>query len=149
MPELGLPDLASPAPLVEGLCHGRRSFSDLRRIDLAGPILGLLTWRQRKELDRLAPERVRVPSGRELRLRYEPEGPPILAARVQQLFGLTETPRVAQGRVPVVVHLLAPSGRPVQVTQDLASFWRNTYPEVRRELRGRYPKHAWPEDPFS
>jgi ATP-dependent helicase HrpB len=75
--------------------------------------------------------------------------PPVLAARIQELFGLAETPRVAAGRVPVLLHLLAPNGRPQQVTQDLKSFWATTYKEVRKELQGRYPKHAWPEDPWN
>ena len=83
-----------------------------------------------------------------MRLRYEPGRPPVLAARIQDLFGLTETPTVAGGRVPVLLHLLAPNGRPQQVTDDLASFWETTYREVRKELKGRYPKHAWPEDPL-
>jgi ATP-dependent helicase HrpB len=83
-----------------------------------------------------------------VRLAYEIGRPPVLAARIQELFGLCETPRVARGRVAVLLHLLAPSGRPQQVTDDLASFWRTTYPEVRKELRARYPRHAWPEDPL-
>ncbi len=88
-----------------------------------------------------------MPSGSHIRLEYAPGRPPILAARIQELFGLAETPRLAGGRVAVLLHLLAPNGRPQQVTQDLASFWRTTYPVVRKELAGRYPKHAWPEDP--
>ena len=93
------------------------------------------------------PTTLRLPSGREARLVYERGKPPSLAARIQDLFGLGATPRIAAGRVPVVLHILAPSNRPVQVTEDLASFWSRTYPEVRRQLRGRYPKHAWPESP--
>ena len=88
-----------------------------------------------------------MPSGSHVRVVYEPGRPPVLAARIQELFGLTATPRVAGGRVPVLLHLLAPNGRPQQVTDDLAGFWERTYPEVRRELAGRYPKHAWPADP--
>src|SRR5256885_337691 len=80
---------------------------------------------------------------------YSPTPPPVLAVRIQELFGLTETPRVAGGRVKVLLHLLAPNYRPQQVTDDLASFWANTYPQVRKDLRGRYPKHAWPEDPLA
>src|SRR5205807_7670013 len=89
------------------------------------------------------------PSGNEIRLRYEEGRPPVLAARIQELFGLRETPRLAAGRAPVLLHLLAPNHRPQQVTDDLASFWSRTYPEVRKELRARYPRHAWPEDPWS
>jgi ATP-dependent helicase HrpB len=90
-----------------------------------------------------------VPSGSRIALKYEPGRPPILAVRIQEVFGLLDTPRVAGGRVRVLLHLLAPNYRPQQVTDDLASFWANTYPQVRKELRARYPKHAWPEDPLS
>ena len=99
--------------------------------------------------EREAPERLPVPSGSRIRLRYEEGKAPVLAARIQEVFGLLETPTVAGGRVKVLMHLLAPNQRPAQVTQDLASFWANTWPQVRKELRGRYPKHAWPEDPLT
>jgi ATP-dependent helicase HrpB len=89
-----------------------------------------------------------IPSGRHARLVYEPDRPPVLAVRLQELFGWTETPRVARGRVPVLLHLLGPNYRPVQITSDLRSFWATTYHQVRKDLRGRYPKHAWPEDPL-
>jgi ATP-dependent helicase HrpB len=112
-------------------------------------VRGLLTASQRAALEREAPERIAVPSGSRIALRYEPGRPPVLAARIQELFGLRETPRVAAGRVPVLLHLLAPNRRPQQVTDDLASFWRTGYPQVRKELRARYPRHAWPEDPLS
>src|SRR5206468_437974 len=90
-----------------------------------------------------------VPSGSRVALRYEAGRPPVLAVRIQELFGLRATPRVAGGRVPVLLHLLAPNMRPQQVTDDLESFWSRTYPSIRNELRRRYPKHAWPEDPLS
>jgi ATP-dependent helicase HrpB len=156
MPELELPDLATE--LVENLlpgliaagattAGGLRSFADLRRLPLADVLRGTLPHHQLQALDREAPERIRVPSGSRVRLRYRGEEPPVLPVRIQEVYGLTQTPRVAGGRVPVLLHLLAPNMRPQQVTDDLASFWRNTYPEVRKELAGRYPKHAWPEDP--
>jgi len=104
---------------------------------------------QTAALDREAPERLRVPSGSRIRLDYEPGTPPVLAVRLQELFGMTETPTVAGGRVRVMVHLLAPNGRPQQITDDLKSFWATTYHQVRAELRGRYPKHHWPEDPLT
>ena len=148
LPELGLPDFGSLAPLLPALCAGRRSFAQLRKAPLKPGILDSLTWEQRRTLDEQLPERLEVPSGRSVRLRYSRTGgAPVLAARIQQLFGMKETPRLAQGRVPVLVHLLAPNGRPAQVTQDLASFWTTTWLEVRKDLRGRYPKHSWPEDP--
>ena len=147
-PELELPDLSDLDVLLPTLCINRRSFHDLRKANLAAAVLASLSWPQRQALDADVPERMRVPSGSTVRLQYHRDGrPPVLAARIQQLFGMTETPRLVQGRVPLLVHLLAPNGRPAQVTQDLASFWTNTWPEVRKDLRGRYPKHSWPEDP--
>ncbi|MFN4071117.1 MAG: ATP-dependent helicase C-terminal domain-containing protein, partial [Thermus caldifontis] len=98
-------------------------------------------------LELLAPEVLLLPSGRRKRLIYREKAPPLLSLRIQEAFGLRETPRVLEGRVPVAVELLSPAGRPVQVTQDLRSFWEKRYPQVRRELMRRYPKHAWPENP--
>jgi ATP-dependent helicase HrpB len=108
-----------------------------------------MTYPQLQLLDREAPDRLDVPSGSKIALQYEEGRPPILAARIQELFGLLETPRVAGGRVKVLVHLLAPNYRPQQVTDDLASFWKTTYVQVRKDLRARYPKHSWPEDPLT
>lgn len=149
LPELDLPDPADPDALLPGLCAGRRSFAQLRKADLHAALRSTLTWKHKAALDEHAPEHLRVASGSRIRLRYDPTGasPPVLAARIQQLFGMHETPRIARGRLGVLVHLLAPNNRPAQVTADLASFWANTYPAVRKDLRGRYPKHAWPEDP--
>ncbi len=103
----------------------------------------------RQALDREAPERIQVPSGSWIRVQYAEGSAPALAVRMQELFGLGETPRIAGGRVKVVLHLLSPNGRPQQITDDLASFWRTTWPEIRKELRARYPKHSWPEDPWN
>lgn len=149
MPELGLPkfDEAAIVRLLPQLSLGCRSFADLRKRSLVQHLLGELTAEQRRALDRYAPQRLPVPSGRQVVLRYEAGRPPVLAARIQELFGMKETPRIAGGRVAVLFHLLAPNYRPQQVTDDLASFWQNTYPIVRKELRRRYPKHAWPESP--
>jgi ATP-dependent helicase HrpB len=99
--------------------------------------------------DQLCPESLVIPSGRHARLDYREDGSVRLAVKLQELFGLAETPRAGKNREPVILDLLAPNGRPVQTTTDLPSFWRNTYPEVRKELRGRYPKHPWPEDPWT
>jgi ATP-dependent helicase HrpB len=101
-----------------------------------------------RDTDRDAPEQLTVPSGRHHRLEYHEDGTVGVAVKLQELFGLAETPRIGRRREPVVLSLLAPNGRPVQVTRDLRSFWDRTYPEVRKELRGRYPKHPWPEDPW-
>jgi len=103
----------------------------------------------RSRLDRLAPERLALPSGRTAALDYREDGSIVAAAKLQELFGLADTPRLGPGQLPVVFELLAPNGRPVQTTRDLRSFWQRTYPEVRKELRGRYPRHPWPEDPWS
>jgi ATP-dependent helicase HrpB len=109
-----------------------------------------LPWDAQQQLERLAPMKLEVPSGSKIKLEYRLDGTsPILAVRLQEVFGLLETPTVNEGRTPVLLHLLSPAYRPVQVTQDLASFWRNTYNVVRKELRIRYPKHSWPEDPYS
>jgi ATP-dependent helicase HrpB len=151
MPEWQLPafDPAELRDLLPWLCAGRRSFAELRSAGWLDLLQGRLTPRQRQAMDREAPERLPVPSGRHVALRYEVGRPPVLAVRIQELFGLRDTPRIAGGRVRVLLHLLAPNQRPQQVTDDLASFWANTYPQVRKELRARYPKHAWPEDPWS
>jgi ATP-dependent helicase HrpB len=150
-PELALPAFDEPEirALLPLLAAGRRSFADLRRAPLRDVLEGLLSREQREALEREAPEHLPVPSGSRIRLAYEPGRPPVLAARIQELFGLAETPRVAGGRIPVLLHLLAPNGRPQQVTHDLRSFWETTYQQVRKELAGRYPKHAWPQDPWT
>ncbi len=151
MPELGLPGFAPEdlIALLPALATGKRTFAELRRAPLLDALRGALTWQQLQTLEREAPERLEVPSGSHIQVTYEPGRPPVLAARIQELFGLAETPRLAAGRVPVLMHLLAPNHRPQQVTHDLRSFWENTYPQVRKELQGRYPKHAWPDDPWT
>jgi ATP-dependent helicase HrpB len=151
LPELQLPafDDEELRELLTWLCHRCRSFADLRKSDWLQAFQDRLSHTQRQAVEREAPERLLVPSGSRLALRYELCRPPILAVRIQELFGWTQTPRIAAGRMPVLLHLLAPNYRPQQVTDDLASFWTNTYPQVRKELRARYPKHAWPEDPWT
>jgi len=121
--------------------------SHFAALDLAGILQGLLPWPLPQRLDELAPKALEVPSGSRIRLDYA-EFPPVLAVRLQELFGLADTPRIAGGRLAVKLHLLSPARRPVQVTQDLASFWNNTYLEVKKDLKGRYPKHYWPDDPL-
>lgn len=108
-----------------------------------------LPWEMRESLRKLAPDRIAVPSGREMTVEYEADGSVSVAVKLQELFGLAETPRIGPSRTPVTFQLLAPNGRPVQTTQDLKSFWERTYPEVRKELRGRYPRHPWPDDPWN
>ncbi|GAA3526556.1 ATP-dependent helicase [Aeromicrobium flavum] len=125
-----------------------RSDRDLRRIDVHAALRALLPWPQAGRLDELAPERVEVPSGSNVRIDYSQEQP-VLAVRLQEVFGWTAVPALADGRVPLLLHLLSPARRPAAVTADLDSFWDNGYPGVRADLRGRYPKHAWPDDPRS
>jgi ATP-dependent helicase HrpB len=128
------------------LAHARRR-TDLERIDVGAALRRLLAWPQAARLDELAPERLAVPSGSRIRVDYADPAAPVLAVPVQEAFGWQHGPVIADGRVTVLLHLLSPAGRPVAVTSDLPSFWRTGYPRVRAELRGRYPRHAWPEDP--
>lgn len=139
--------LANAGQWLGGALHTARRRDDLQRVDVAAALRTLLPWAQAAQLDQLAPERLEVPSGSRVRIDYTDPAAPVLAVKVQEAFGWTQTPRLAGGRVPVVLHLLSPAGRPAAVTGDLVSFWRNGYPQVRAELRGRYPRHPWPEDP--
>jgi ATP-dependent helicase HrpB len=141
--------LASLADWLGPFLHGVWRREHLVRVDLGGALRGLLPPALRGALEDGAPAQVRVPSGSRLRLRYTPGEAPVLAVRLQEMFGLADTPRVCWGQVPVVLHLLSPAHRPIQVTRDLRGFWERTYAEVRKELKGRYPKHHWPEDPWS
>lgn len=151
MPDLQLPRLDDDhlKSLLPQLAIGCRSLADLRAAGWLHAMKELFTWQQLQTIDREAPERIEVPSGNHITLQYEPGRPPILAVRIQEVFGLLQTPRIAGGRVSVLLHLLAPNMRVTQVTDDLASFWANTYAMVRKDLRARYPKHSWPEDPYT
>lgn len=135
-------------PEVEGAAQSGR----LAGIDLAAPLRRLLPWPEAGRLDELAPERLEVPSGSRIRLDYpahDEAGPVVVAVKLQECFGLAATPRLADGRADVVFHLLSPAGRPLAITGDLASFWSGPYTQVRAEMRGRYPRHPWPEDPWT
>ncbi|MET4076688.1 ATP-dependent helicase HrpB [Hymenobacter sp. UYCo722] len=129
---------------------GLKTLDQVQRLDLYEPLLARLPggWQQRQELDRLAPAALEVPSGSHITLDYSDPAAPVLAVKLQELFGLTETPTVAAGRVPLLLHLLSPGGRPAQVTRDLRSFWEKGYFEVRKDLKGRYPRHPWPDKPM-
>jgi ATP-dependent helicase HrpB len=150
MPELGLPaiDEQGLVEMLPAVCAGCTSLDDVRKRGFERAIRGRLTYEHWRAVEQHAPERMEVPSGSHIAIAYAAGSAPVLAVRIQELFGLTETPRIAGGRVPLVLHLLGPNYRPQQITTDLASFWRNGYAEVRKELRRRYPKHAWPEDPL-
>jgi len=150
----GWPDV-SDERLVETLpdwlgpfLAGASRLGDLKAADLTAALKSLLTWSQQQRLDELAPSHLVVPSGSRRPVDYSGETP-VLAVRIQEMFGLRKTPSIAEGRQPLVIHLLSPAGRPAQITQDLAGFWRNSYPDVKKALKGRYPKHLWPEDPLN
>jgi ATP-dependent RNA helicase HrpB len=154
-PELGLPDFSDAALLASlddwlaPYLSGKRRLDALAPAELSEALSARLDYALRTALDEHAPPTIRVPSGLDRRIVYAPGERPVLAVKLQELFGLADTPRIAGGRVPLTLHLLSPAGRPLQVTQDLKSFWERTYPEVRKELKGRYPKHPWPEDPWT
>ncbi len=133
------------APFVAGVT--RRA--DFGRIPLARALEAMLDWKLKQRLDREAPLDIAVPSGRRARIDYVTGPEPILAVRIQEMFGATVTPAICGGRVPLLLHLLSPAQRPIQVTRDLVSFWRRGYPEARGDLRGRYPRHYWPDDPLA
>ena len=161
MPELPLPDLSDDALLARLDAWLKPAFAGKTRLDalsedeLSEALKAGLDWSLRQRIDALTPTRIVVPSGMERKIEYaydtatDAPQPPVLAVKLQELFGLADTPRVADGRIPLTLHLLSPGGRPLQITQDLRSFWERTYPEVKKEMKGRYPKHPWPEDPWS
>ncbi|MCK7543639.1 ATP-dependent helicase HrpB [Marinobacter bryozoorum] len=133
------------APFLAGV----RNWKALQQVSLVDALQSLLPWDQQQRLSRALPTTLEIPTGQHLRLDYTAENGPVLATKLQALFGWTETPRLADGRIPVVIHLLSPAQRPLAVTADLKNFWTQVYPEVRKEMRGRYPKHPWPEDPLT
>ena len=136
--------------LKNGPVHFFRKSDDFKKLNLFEIFSSLIPYPEQQLLDKLAPEKIPVPSGSLIPLIYQPDGSaPILAVRLQEVFGLADTPTINNGKTPVLLHLLSPGYRPVQVTSDLRSFWKNIYPEVRKELRVRYQKHSWPEDPWS
>ena len=131
-------------PYIDGV----RDMKGVQKLDMRAVLSALLGWDALQRLDGLAPETVRVPSGSTIRIDYADPDRPLLAVRLQEVFGWQSTPTVLEGKVPLTLHLLSPAQRPVQVTKDLASFWKEGYAEVRKELRGKYKKHYWPEDPY-
>jgi len=154
-PEENWPDL-SDAALAEHLADwlgphlvGITRRAHLGYLDMLAILKAQLDWKQGQQLDAEAPMQIEVPSGSRLKLEYKPGESPVLAVKLQEMFGLADTPRIARGRVPVTLHLLSPARRPIQVTQDLRGFWERTYAEVKKELKGRYPKHPWPDDPWN
>jgi len=141
------------ADVLRQMAYGLKSFAQLEAATRDGGLVRAareqMPAASRRALDEIAPERIGLPGGRQMRVHYQAGQPPWIASRLQDFFGMTETPAIARGRVPLVVRLLAPNQRPVQTTTDLAGFWESLYPRVRRELARRYPKHAWPENPLA
>ena len=154
MPELALPDLSDESLLaarrawLQPALKGKFRLDALSEQELGEALKSLLDWTQRQKLEQLAPRTIVVPSGMERSIAYQHDGAPVLAVKLQELFGLADTPRICDGRVALTLHLLSPGGKPLQVTQDLKGFWDRTYPEVRKEMKGRYPRHPWPDDPW-
>jgi ATP-dependent helicase HrpB len=155
LPDAGLPDFSETgllARLEDWLGPWLDGITRLGEIDaakLGDALSAQLDHAQRRLLDEQAPVAIEVPSGRNLRLEYTPGQSPVLAVKLQEMFGAADTPRIARGRVAITLHLLSPAQRPIQVTQDLRGFWERTYPEVKKELKGRYPRHPWPDDPWN
>jgi ATP-dependent helicase HrpB len=149
LPQLEIPPLDSAAidDTLDQLCQSRTSFAELSSAPWLDHLRGRYDYQQLKLIEQHAPSRITVPSGNAITVRYDESKPPMMEVRIQEIFGWRETPRVAGGRVSVQLHLLGPNYRPQQITDDLASFWNETYSQVRKELRRRYPKHHWPEDP--
>ena len=160
MPELGLPDLSDVALLATLETWLKPAFSGKTRLDaldpseLSGALKSGINWSLRQRIDQFAPTHINVPSGLQRAIEYPLDdhgqpASPVLAVKLQELFGLAHTPRIADGRVPLLLHLLSPGGKPLQVTTDLHNFWANTYAEVKKEMKGRYPRHPWPDDPWN
>lgn len=155
MPDADLPDCSDAALLatldtwLAPVLRGKSRLDALAGADLSEALYGLYGWNQRQRIERLAPSGIKVPSGLERAITYSEDGPPVLAVKLQELFGLAESPKIADGRITVMLHLLSPGGKPLQITQDLRNFWNSTYAEVRKEMKGRYPRHPWPEDPWN
>ncbi len=154
-PELELPDFSDEGLLARreqwlkpGL-QGKTRLDGLGEQELSEALKSEIDWSMRQKIDQLAPTKMQVPSGMERSIEYQHDTAPILAVKLQELFGLADTPRICEGRINLTLHLLSPGGKPLQITQDLKGFWERTYPEVKKEMKGRYPRHPWPEDPWS
>ena len=144
-PELALPPISDKdrRHLVEQVCHGSFNGKDLKEKPAKAVVKNWLSSSQQGLLDKHAPERLTLSNGRTAKVVYEVGNPPHIALRIQQLYGVKATPRIAMGRVPMLVHILAPSQRPVQITQDIAGFWREHYPGIKQQLQRKYPRHEW------
>lgn len=148
-PDLRDSNLISDLSWLTPYLAGMNKAGQLKQLNLMKIFMSMLEWEKQQRLERLAPTTLTVASGSRIRLRYQHDAPPFLAVRIQEMFGTQETPVICDGKIPVLLHLLSPAQRPLQVTGDLAGFWQRTYPEIKKELKGRYPKHFWPDDPLA
>jgi len=144
-PEMGITAIneVDRRAMVAQICYGAVSYKDIKEREVAPVVRDWLNYQQQQLLDRFCPERVNLPNGRKAKVTYTSEDP-FISLRIQELFGVDKSITIADGRIPVLIHILAPSHRPVQITRDLAGFWRDHYPRVKQELQRKYPKHAWP-----
>ncbi|NKD45526.1 ATP-dependent helicase HrpB, partial [Haematospirillum jordaniae] len=147
MTDAGLLDSLSDwfIPFANGLTR----LEHLKRLDLLSALTAMLSWTQRQQLERAAPSHFTVPTGERIPLDYTSGEIPVLSVRIQQLFGCRTHPSIGEDTIPLTVHLLSPAGRPLQITRDLPGFWTGSYPAIRAEMRGRYPRHPWPDDPLT
>ena len=127
--------------------YGISTIANLSKLNMTEILKNALDWQDQKKLDDLTPSHIKVPSGSNVKIDYE-VNPPVLAVKLQEMFGALESPKIVNGKINLTLHLLSPAGRPLQITTDLKGFWNSSYKEVRKEMKGRYPKHPWPEDPF-
>jgi ATP-dependent helicase HrpB len=144
-PELQLPPITDDdrKHIIGQLCHGAVSYKDIKEREVKPVVMSWLSEALRGLLDKHAPERLTLANGRTPKMAYEATGAPYISLRIQELYDVTQTPKIAMGRVPVLVHILTPGMKPIQITQDLASFWREHYPRIKSELQRKYPKHLW------
>ena len=155
LPELALPDFSDASLLsrreqwLKPALQGKTRIDGLSEQELSDALKSELDWSMRQKIDQLAPTKITVPSGMERAIEYQHDALPVLAVKLQELFGLANTPRICDGQIILTLHLLSPGGKPLQITQDLKGFWERTYPEVKKEMKGRYPRHPWPDDPWS
>jgi len=153
--EIKLPDFSEHSLLntltewLQPYLTNENSIKQCQKLDMVKLLLNQLSWEQQQLIDKLAPEKITVPSGSNIRIDYSDPLTPVLAVRLQEVFGLYETPTLLNGSCKLMMHLLSPARRPMQVTQDLHSFWQTTYHEVKKELRGKYKRHYWPDDPLT
>jgi ATP-dependent helicase HrpB len=145
MPELDLPEIAASERriLVEQICHGAMTYKEIKERQVWPVVKSWLSPVQQSLLDKYAPERIELPNGKKWKITYDPKSPPVIAARIQDLYGVEGSLSIASNRIPLVIQVLAPNQRPVQVTQNLSTFWKESYPKLKQELQRKYPRHEW------